>query len=210
MGKFINLAGKKFGMWEVIEYKGKSKWLCKCECGTIREVVTGTLNNGSSKCCGCLKIKHGQEGTKLYKIWGHMKERCFNRNNKSYSSYGERGIKVVNEWLEFNNFYIWANNNGYKEGLSIDRIDVNGDYSPNNCRFITMKEQQSNKRNNRYITINNITKTVSQWAELVGLDRHTILYRLNKGEQGEKILRKGRKGGGLNGGDYKEFFNRIS
>ena len=210
MGKFVNLVGLKFGMWEVMEYMGRSKWRCNCECGTIKEVGTSQLKKGLSTNCGCKRRKHGQEGTRLYRVWGHMKERCFNKNNKSYKDYGERGVIVVNEWLDFNNFYNWAHNNGYEDGLSIDRIDVNGNYSPNNCRFITMKEQQRNKRNSKFVTINNITKTASEWAELVNLDRHTILYRINRGEQGVQILRRGRKGGGLCEGDYKGFFDRIS
>lgn len=153
--------------------------------------------------------KHGMDGTKLYRVWSRMKERCNNKNNKSYKNYGGRGIKFCDEWNDFIPFMEWAFDNGYKEGLSLDRINVNGNYCPSNCRWITMFEQQSNKRNSRYVTINNQTKTVSQWANLCNIDRHTILYRLNRGEQGGKILRKGRKGGGWSEDDRQSYFNKI-
>lgn len=207
MGKFINLVGNKYGDWEVLSYAGKSKWLCRCSCNKEVVVYGGSLKAGTSTNCGCKKIKHGCEGTKIYRLWSYMKERCYSDKHKSYNHYGGRGIKVCDEWLDSKNFIDWAIQNGYKEGLTLDRIDVNKDYSPENCRFITNKEQQRNKRNSRYLEIEGQVKTVSEWAEICGLDRHTILFRLNKGETGANVLRKGYKGGGWDSEYIKEYFN---
>ncbi|MEQ2424387.1 hypothetical protein [Enterocloster hominis (ex Hitch et al. 2024)] len=197
MGKFIDLTGQKFGMWTVLYYVGDSKWQCRCDCGTIREVKGVTLRNQSSTNCGCVKRKHGMEGTKLYRLWSHMKERCDSPKFKSYKDYGGRGITYCEEWKEFKAFMEWALQNGYQEEMTLDRINVNGNYEPSNCRFISNLEQQRNKRNSRLVTINGDTKAVSEWAEISGLDRHTILYRLNNGMQGMDLLKPGRKGGGL-------------
>lgn len=210
MGKFVDLSGYKFGDWIVLEYEGKSKWKCKCSCGNVKSVVAATLKNESSTNCGCRKIKHGYEGTKVYRLWSYMKERCESPKHKSYKSYGGKGIKVCDEWKEAKTFIEWCLNNGYKEGLTLDRIDYNGNYEPSNCRFITNLEQQRNKSNNRFLTIEGITKTVSEWGEIANLDRHTILYRINKGEEGVYVLRSARKGGGLSGADFKERFNTSS
>lgn len=209
MGKFINMKGKKFGYWEVKEYIGEGKWLCLCECGSLKKVSGSTLRNKTSTNCGCKNIKHGCEGTKIYRLWSYMKERCYSENHKSYKNYGGRGIKVCDEWLEAKTFIEWCFKNGYEEGLSLDRIDVNGNYEPNNCRFITIKEQQRNKRNSKFIEINGVTKVASEWAELAGLDRQTIYYRIKKGEKGIMLLRKGRKGGGWSEGDIKKYFNKT-
>lgn len=196
MGK--DLTGMKFGKWEVLSYNGGGKWVCKCECGTIRPVVSTSLTKGKSKSCGCRFLKHGYDGTKIYRLWCYMRERCNSENHKSYKYYGGRGIKVCKEWDVAKNFIDWALSNGYKEGLTLDRINTDGDYSPNNCRFISNKEQQRNKRNNRFFEINGVKRTVSHWAEISGIDRHTLLYRINKGEIGEMVLRptSRKKGGG--------------
>ena len=207
MGKFVDITGNKYGEWLVLKYHGSSNWLCKCSCGTIRELKTGTLKSGHSSSCGCKKRKHGYDGTKIYRLWSHMKERCYSEKHKSFNHYGGRGITVCDEWLEAKNFIDWAFKNGYEEGLTLDRIDVNGNYEPSNCRFITNKEQQRNKRNSRFLEIEGQVKTVSEWAEICGLDRHTILFRMNKGEKGANILRKGYKGGGWSGEYIKRYFN---
>lgn len=210
MAKFIDLTHQKFGDWEVVEYiKGKG-WVCKCVCGNTGIVKGAVLRNGNSKSCGCKKVKHGMNNTKIHRLWSHMKERCYYEKHKSFDHYGGRGVKVCEEWLDSAKFIKWAIDNGYKDGLTLDRIDVNGDYEPSNCRFITNKEQQRNKRNNVFAEILGITKTVSEWAEISNLDRHTILYRLNKGESGIQLLRPGYKGGGLGERDLKERFNIIS
>lgn len=199
MGVLKDLTNHQFGNWTVLEYAGNSYWKCKCKCGNIKNVKGATLKNGTSKGCGCRFYKHGKEGTKIYRLWSHMKERCYYEKYKNYADYGRRGIKVCDEWLEAKTFIDWALENGYKEGLTLDRIDVNGNYEPSNCRFVTNKEQQRNKRNSRFVEIEGEIKTVSEWAEIANLDRSTILYRINKGEKGMDILKPGRNGGGLTG-----------
>lgn len=206
MAVFKDLSGKVFVNWTVVEYYGKSKWKCECACGSKKIVQGVTLTKGMSKSCGCLK-DHGMKGTKIHRLWSRMKERCFYEKHKSFKDYGGRGVTVCDEWKDFRCFYSWAKDNGYEEGLTLDRINVNGNYEPANCRFITNKEQQRNKRNNRFLTIHGIEKTVSEWGEISNLDRHTILYRINKGETGIYVLRAGRKGGGICERDFKKRFD---
>lgn len=151
-----------------------------------------------------MAYKHGMNGTRIYREWCHMRERCNSPNHKSYKHYGGKGIKVCIEWQkEFKPFYEWAMENGYNDNLTLDRINTDGNYEPKNCRWITNLEQQRNKGNNRYLEINGIIKTVSEWATISNLDRHTIYYRLDKGETGIQVLRPGRKGGGLSADDTR-------
>lgn len=157
--KFENLAGKRFGKWEVIsraendKTRKTTKWICKCECGNIKTLEAYTLKSGNSKSCGCARkgnIIHGLGHTRLYRIYCNMKQRCYNPKNSRYHCYGKRGIRICDEWLEnFEKFYYWAINNGYTDELTIDRIDVNGIYEPSNCRWATMLEQAKNKQNSR-------------------------------------------------------------
>ena len=131
-------------------------------------------------------IKYQQQNNinnkkRLYKILRGMRERCYNRKCKQYKYYGAENIQICNEWLNnFNNFYNWAINNGYKNDLTIDRINMNGNYEPINCRWITMKEQANNKKNDHYITINNETKTLTQWCEQYNIKYDTVYNRINK------------------------------
>lgn len=192
--KLENLKGKKFNKLQVIErvIKENNKqtyWKCICECGNTTIVTSAHLKNGHTKSCGCLQKEvvknmmttHNLTHTKLFKVWRGMKDRTLNKNDKHYKNYGNRGIKICNEWLEdFKCFYDWALNNGYKEGLTIDRINVNGNYEPNNCRWITWKEQQNNRTNNHYITYKGETHTMKQWSELLGIKYTTLSMRLNK------------------------------
>lgn len=202
MIKSINLTGKRFGRLIVVK-KAKNhitpcgtiltQWLCKCDCGNEIIVYTKNLKNGNTKSCGCYhkeiakqkSTKHGFRHTKLYFIFGAIKARCYNKKNTGYKNYGGRGIKVCDEWLNKENgsinFINWAINNGYKEGLTIDRINTNGDYSPNNCRWASMKEQSNNRRNNHYITINGKTKTLSQWLEIYKISSTQFYFRKRHG-----------------------------
>ena len=163
--------------------------------------VATRLKSGHTKSCGCLvkeSIKkagedyrksgnyympsrktHGGTGTKLYIVWTSMKERCNNKNAENYKYYGEKGIKLCDEWNEnYEAFRTWAIKNGYSEGLTIDRINPNDGYSPENCRWATLEEQSNNKTTNRYITIDGVTKTLSQWAKESGNDYQTIWRRI--------------------------------
>ena len=154
-----DLTGKKFNKFEVIGFdKVKNRrgyWFCKCECGTIKSIETSHINRGSIKTCGCSWSSHNLTGTKLYEKWKSIKSRCFNQNHDRYKDYGGRGITVCEEWLNPENFVKWALENGYQEGLTIERVNVNGNYEPNNCIWITSQEQYYNKINTRKVIYNN-------------------------------------------------------
>lgn len=154
--------GTKFGRLMVLEFLGLAStrnkiYYCKCRCGNFTEVTGSNLRNGRTKSCGCYgnsyHIKHGLCGTRLYSIWGNMRDRCNNPNTKNYDRYGGRGIVVCREWRkDFKTFYDWAMLNGYSDDLQIDRIDNDDGYYPENCRFVTPRE---NCLNQRQIQINN-------------------------------------------------------
>lgn len=201
MGKSVGLTtpGQRFGKWTVIGLAGMDNnshklWNCKCDCGSFREVRDSSLKNGASKSCGCStgipRSKHRASDTRLYKIWHNMMDRCNNVNNLHYKDYGGRGIKVCSTWSNsFPAFQKWALSNGYQEDLTIDRINVNGNYSSRNCRWATLKEQGSNRRNTIFFEIDGICKTPSQWAEDTGIPRQTIYARWQRGDIGLDIIR---------------------
>lgn len=125
-----------------------------------------------------MRYKHGKKGTKLYNTWLHMKTRCYNKNYNRYDDYGGRGITICDEWInDFKAFYDWSMSNGYKDNLTIDRIDVNGNYEPDNCRWADRKTQANNRRNNVYLTYNGKTKTISQWSRELNIPENTIRSR---------------------------------
>jgi hypothetical protein len=131
------------------------------------------------------------KGTPLYRAWGNMRNRCYNEKHRFYSHYGARGIKVCDEWNgSFKSFYEWAIDNGYQKGLSIDRIDNDGNYEPSNCRWATTQEQNINKRTNVYVEIDGVTKTLSEWATEVGIRQETIYRRYYVGWRGEDLISK--------------------
>lgn len=124
--------------------------------------------------------KHGSSNTRLYNIWFGMKRRCQDPKHKDYPRYGARGIKICEEWKnDFLPFKQWALSHGYSDKLTLDRIDCNSNYEPFNCRWVIVKEQGNNRRSNRFITYKGETKTVKQWADELGIERHALLYRLN-------------------------------
>lgn len=199
--KAIDLTGEKYGRWTVVEnlgYTGPKKYYwCRCECGTERRVPHGDLHSGKSKSCGCLKSElqtirnttHGKRDTRLFSIWSGMKTRCYNENTDSFKYYGGKGVIICDEWLnDFQTFYDWSMSNGYWDNLTIDRIDVNGNYAPDNCRWTTYKIQSTNRTNNHFVRINNETKALSEWAEESGINYHTVQDRLRRGWSHEAAL----------------------
>lgn len=200
---FKDLTGTKIGRWSVIEraedHITKSgthftMWKCKCDCGKEKVVYANALLNGKSKSCGCYGKErasivcsnnfsnHKESKTRLYKIWSYMKKRCLNKESSNYFNYGGRGISICDEWTQYDSFRDWAISNGYRDDLSIDRIDVNGNYCPSNCRWATSKEQSNNRRSTKYYTFDGETHTISEWAELVGVSYKCMYKRLSKGK----------------------------
>lgn len=179
MGKKVDLSGSTIGRWTLlskIQFKKRTKYLCQCSCGKIKEVLYSNLKRGKSLSCGCMRTevtvkrntKHGLADTRLKGIYEKMKQRCLSKNHKQYQDYGGRGIRVCKEWLDkengFMNFYTWAMANGYRKDLSIDRIDNNGDYEPNNCRWTNALIQANNTRHNVLVTYKNETLTLAEMA----------------------------------------------
>ena len=139
---------------------------------------------------GQFKKKHGMRNTKIYNAWCGMKSRCYNANNKSYKNYGNRGIKVCEKWKnDFNEFYNWSIYNGYKENLTIDRIDNNGNYEPSNCRWVTTKEQNRNYSKNRFYYIDNKKYCIAEISEKYNINYRTLLYRLNNNYTLEEAIK---------------------
>lgn len=176
MSQPSDLIGQKFNRLIVIERKesdkwGNVQWLCKCDCGNYNVVTTRDLKNSHTKSCGCLHkeiiTKHGhgsQEKSQIYKTWGDMKGRCNSSSHKNYKNYGGRGIKVCKKWEEFEGFF--QDMGERPPNMSIDRIDNNGDYCKENCKWSTRKEQMRNTRQNKLITINGETKCLIEWCEI--------------------------------------------
>lgn len=191
----IDLTGQRFGRLTAIATVGKTKngnylWECACDCGKHTVVASGGLRSGSIVSCGCYirditskrSKTHGESKTRLYKIWVLMKNRCYDQNATNYKDYGGRGISVCDEWRHsYPAFSAWAKQNGYADGLSIDRIDNRKGYSPENCRWVNAFVQGNNKRNNAVFTINGEAKTVTQWAREYGINPITVFSRLYKG-----------------------------
>ena len=197
----VDATGKRYGRLVVVARAGSNKkknatWLCRCDCGNTVTVVGNKLRNGHTQSCGCLYVesrssshlKHGLNDHPLYVIWKDIRQRCNNENQLAYKDYGGRGIDVCKEWNDFQSFYDWANSNGYAPGLEIDRIDNNGNYCPQNCRWTTHKENNNNKRSNVYLSYNGRTQTVTQWAEELGVNVATIYWRLKHWHDIEKVL----------------------
>lgn len=193
-----DLTGKRFGKLTVIgfsHFKGShSFWNVKCDCGLEKVIRARQLTSGDTKSCGCIgkfSKRYKLDNDRIYRMWNHMLSRCYNKNDSSYYRYGERGIIVCDEWKNsYHTFREWAINNGYSDELSIDRIDNDGNYNPNNCKFSTAKEQMNNTSTNHRIEYKGEIKTVSQWAELYGMDIMQLENRILRGWDIETALTK--------------------
>lgn len=193
--KSLDITGNKYGNLTAIRYSHTGKnymqyWVFKCDCGN--EIITRKTSviSGHCKSCGCLQrqiakkevvkhsVKHNESNTRLYKIWKGIHSRCNDANSKYY---GSKGIKVCDEWENYENFKEWALQNGYKSTLTIDRIDYNGNYCPENCRWATYKEQAQNTSRNKFLTIGNETKCVAEWCRQFGIKTNTYYQRIKYG-----------------------------
>lgn len=202
MGKLVDLTGQRFGRLKVIRRAGSTKhnkatWHCICDCGNETIVCGAELRHGDTRSCGCLqrewaaahsdyarKIRNKDLKPKnqtLYQIWYALIARCENPNNKSYTNYGGRGITVCEAWrLDFYAFQVWAISHGYSKGLTIDRIDNNAGYSPENCRWTTYKVQNNNLRTNVFFEFEGERKTIAQWADITGFSPALIWQRIHR------------------------------
>lgn len=199
--RFKDLVGQRFGRLTVVKFYGKDKhshnlWLCKCDCGNEKIVATSDFKRTNS--CGCLareltvkrNTTHGKTHDRLYRVYNHIKDRCYRKTSRGYPYYGARGIKMCEEWLNyFTKFYEWATNNGYKDGLTIDRIDVNSDYTPENCRWVGWVTQQNNKQNTIWITYNDITQSLAQWCKELNINYLHAYHEYRKGTPIELIFK---------------------
>lgn len=180
----FDIQGQRFGKWLVGAYAGKSHWHCTCDCGERRLVSSYTLRKGTSS--GCVVCKnparttHGGARSRLHRIWLHMRRRCLKPKSAEYRQYGARGIKVCDAWHDFATFRDWALANGYRDDLTIDRKDNDGNYEPGNCRWATYAEQNLNTRKNPRVSFNGETITIFELAQRIGLKPSTLRQRILK------------------------------
>lgn len=193
----IDIIGKRFGKLTVLEFDHKDKnrkkyYLCKCDCGNTKVINRNNLVTGGSKSCGCTNISRLKQAThkynkathpKLYNTWAGMKQRCYNKKSSNYYIYGARGIIICDAWKKsFVNFAEWALSNNYKDGLSIDRIDVNGNYEPSNCRWATNEQQSNNKRSSIIVEYNGENLTIAELSTVLGISYTTAHSRYKRGK----------------------------
>lgn len=197
-----DLTGKRFGRLTVLSLycrtpQRKYLWKCQCDCGNICIVYGSKLRTGYTKSCGCLRHNspsnktHGKKNHALYPVWTQMRYRCSNPNHSAYKWYGGKGIKVCNEWdTDFQKFYDWMMSNGWESGLTIDRIDPDGDYCPENCRLVDMAIQQNNRGNNVLLEYEGNLDTISNIARKIGIKRETLASRYYHGIRGDRLFSK--------------------
>lgn len=190
----IEFIGKKFGRLTILSLTRHGYYVyavCKCDCGTIKEINLSNILSNKQKSCGCLvkynlehgliHLQHGLSKHPLHNTWDKIKARCYNIKDEAYQNYGGRGICMCEKWKNsFESFYKWAINNGYKKELSIDRIDNNGNYCPENCRWATKKEQANNRRSNHLITYNGRTQNILAWSEEKNIPYATLRARISR------------------------------
>jgi len=205
-GKPKDRTGKRYGRLvakRLMFVKVDAHWEFQCDCGNLTTVSIKAARTGNTSSCGCLRkemvaaknFKHGQtkrgQRTRLYRIWALMKNRCNPLSNveSSQKYYIKKGIKICHEWkANFVNFKNWSEQNGYQDDLEIERIDNNGNYEPENCKWATHLEQMHNTRRNVHLTHKGITKCLTEWAKTIGISHHALRYRINKGWPEEKLF----------------------
>lgn len=194
--KFIDLSGERYGRLVVVDRAlndGKrTMWNCVCDCGNRVTVRAENLRSGNTKSCGCIekdrpnRTTHGLSKSRINSVFNSMKQRCYNKNNYEYANYGGRGIKICDEWLNDRRaFYRWAVENGYDDSAeygecTIDRIDVNGDYCPENCRFVDLFVQANNTRKNKYYMYCGEKHTLAEWARIKGIKYIDLYMKINR------------------------------
>lgn len=200
-----DIAGQKFGRLTVIRYldvtertQKNRNWLCKCDCGNYTTANASILKNGTTRSCGCLSAersklprKHGMAKTRIWNIYQGMVRRCNDEHSHAYKDYGGRGIAICPEWLGddgIKRFFEWSFKNGYKDDLEIDRIDVNGNYEPSNCRWATSKQQNRNRRDNIRIEYNGKTQSLPDWCDELSLEYNMIYLRYKRGWSAERMF----------------------
>jgi hypothetical protein len=206
MEKLLVNPGDKYGRLTIISEVEQIKWtrrfLCKCDCGKEKVIRLEHLRRGAIISCGCYNIekslgvchslKHGHKRhlkpTRIYRIWGGMKKRCLNSKSNNYKRYGGRGINVCEEWIEFEPFLNWAMSNGYKDNLSIERKDSNGNYEPGNCKWANAKEQANNRNSTHFVTYKDKSLSIKQWSEILNINYNTLKHRLYNGVPPEEAF----------------------
>ena len=203
LDKYKSLIGKKFNSLTILgidshNKSGHYKLLCGCDCGNQKVIRADRVINNITTTCGCQNKGYNgfspnglsRKYPHLYSCWNIMRHRCYDTNNEKYKNYGARGIVVCEEWrYSFEPFFKWAMANGYQKGLTIDRINVNGNYEPSNCRWTTLLIQARNKTNNKMITYNGETKCLSQWCEELNIPYHSIRARIRLGWSVERAFK---------------------
>lgn len=203
----IDMTGEKCGRLTVLERAendkhGNAMWKCKCECGNIIITLGYQLRSGHTKSCGCLQkdivrkmnTKHGYSKTRIYRIWDAMKGRCLNPNNDAYENYGGRGIEICEEWMDPVNFIEWAYDNGYNDNLTIERIDIDGNYEPSNCTWVTRAEQNRNTSRNITVEVDGKEYGLAQLARELGRNRSTLYQWYHKeGLRGKGLVERAKE-----------------
>jgi hypothetical protein len=195
-----DLSGQRFGRLTVqfgFRQNKKTYWRCICDCGNEKDIFHSSLLRGLTNSCGCLQKEarssthttHGASKTRLYQIFHCMLKRCYNENASNYERYGGRGIRICDEWHnDFLAFRKWALSHGYNDNLSIDRINPNDNYRPENCRWVDATTQVRNRRNTMFLTFHGVKKTVAEWAAILGIKRATLARRIRTGMTVEKAM----------------------
>lgn len=197
----LNLAGHRYGRLTVLKYahtlKGVSWWVCVCDCGNERTIRSNSLRTNNTTSCGCLQkekhvelvTRHGFSKERLYRTWTDIKSRCFNPNTGYYSEYGGRGITMCVEWREdFVVFREWALNNGYEDDLTIERLDVDGDYTPRNCTWIPMSAQGFNRRATRFVTFQDLKMTANEFSKAFQINHRAVVRGVDRGWDADRII----------------------